>query len=56
MRTTGSSYLVLAFLARLPAAMGPIGVVTLVAATTGSFTVAGAVAAAYGVGAAVGGP
>lgn len=55
-RTTGPFYLVLAFLARLPAAMGPIGVVTLVASTTGSFTLAGAVAAAYGVGAAVGGP
>lgn len=55
-QTTGPFFLVVAFLARLPAAMGPLGVVTLVAATTGSFAVAGAVAAAYGVGAAVGGP
>ncbi|WP_051365954.1 MFS transporter [Hamadaea tsunoensis] len=55
-RTTGTGFLATAFLARLPAAMAPLGVITLVAATTGSFGVAGAVAAAYGVGAAVGGP
>jgi MFS family permease len=54
--TTGPLFLIVAFLARLPAAMGPLGVITLVAAGTGSFAVAGAVAAAYGVGAAVGGP
>jgi MFS family permease len=55
-QTTGPLFLIVAFLARLPAAMAPLGVITLVAAGTGSFAVAGAVAAAYGVGAAVGGP
>ncbi|NUP79684.1 MAG: MFS transporter, partial [Nonomuraea sp.] len=55
-QTTGPFFLVTAFFARLPAAMGPLGVVTLVAASTGSFAVAGAVAAAFGLGAAVGGP
>ena len=53
---TGPAFLIIAFLARLPAAMGPLGVITLVAAATGSFAVAGAVAAAYGIGAAAGGP
>ncbi|MBB5869489.1 MFS family permease [Allocatelliglobosispora scoriae] len=55
-RVTGPGFLGLSFLARLPAAMGPLGVITLVAVATGSFAVAGAVAAAYGIGAALGGP
>ncbi|NUT20999.1 MAG: MFS transporter, partial [Hamadaea sp.] len=55
-QTAGPFFLVMAFFARLPAAMGPLGVVTLVAVSTGSFAVAGAVAAAFGLGAAVGGP
>lgn len=55
-QATGPAFLIVAFLARLPAAMGPLGVITLVAATSGSFAVAGAVAAAYGIGAASGGP
>jgi MFS family permease len=55
-QVTGPGFLILSFLARLPAAMGPLGVITLVAATTGSFAVAGASAAAYGIGSALGGP
>lgn len=55
-QATGPGFLIVAFLARLPAAMGPLGVITLVAAATGSFAIAGAVAAAYGIGAATGGP
>jgi MFS family permease len=54
-QTTGAGFLLVSFLARLPTAMGPLGVITLVAAATGSFAVAGAVAAAYGAGAAAGG-
>ncbi|GHJ45066.1 MFS transporter [Catellatospora sp. TT07R-123] len=53
---TGPWFLVLAFLARLPAAMGPLGVITLVVAATGSYGTAGLAAAAFGLGAAVGGP
>jgi MFS family permease len=55
-QAVGPGFLIVAFLARLPAAMGPLGVITLVATTTGSFAIAGAVAAAYGIGAATGGP
>ncbi|GAA1602897.1 MFS transporter [Catellatospora bangladeshensis] len=55
-RLTGPSFLVLAFLARLPAAMGPLGVITLVVAATGSYGTGGLAAAAFGVGAALGGP
>ncbi|MEU8074174.1 MFS transporter [Catellatospora citrea] len=55
-RITGPWFLVLAFLARLPAAMGPLGVITLVVAATGSYGTAGLAAAAYGIGAALGGP
>lgn len=55
-RITGPWFLVLAFLARLPAAMGPLGVITLVVAATGSYGTAGLAAAAFGVGAALGGP
>lgn len=55
-RETGPAFLVLAFLARLPAAMVPLGVITLVASVTGSFATAGATAASFGVGCAVGGP
>ncbi|BCJ77926.1 MFS transporter [Catellatospora sp. IY07-71] len=55
-RLTGPWFLVLAFLARLPAAMGPLGVITLVVAATGSYGTGGLAAAAFGVGAALGGP
>ncbi|WP_155373235.1 MFS transporter [Catellatospora vulcania] len=55
-RITGPWFLVLAFLARLPAAMGPLGVITLVVAATGSYGTAGLAAAAFGIGAALGGP
>lgn len=55
-RITGPWFLALSFLARLPAAMGPLGVITLVVAATGSYGTAGLAAAAFGVGAALGGP
>src|SRR4051794_13231469 len=55
-QATSPGFLIVAFLARLPAAMGPLGLITLVASATGSFGIAGAVAAAYGIGAACGGP
>ncbi|MEV4415731.1 MFS transporter [Catellatospora sp. NPDC049609] len=55
-RLTGPWFLVLAFLARLPAAMGPLGVITLVVSATGSYGTGGLAAAAFGVGAALGGP
>ncbi|MFC7245899.1 MFS transporter [Catellatospora aurea] len=55
-RITGPWFLLLAFFARLPAAMGPLGVITLVVAATGSYGTAGLAAAAFGVGAALGGP
>ncbi len=53
---TGPRFLTLSFLARLPAAMAPLGVIMLVVATTGSFARAGIATATLGVGAAVGGP
>ncbi len=52
----GPGLLILAFLARLPAAMAPLGVIMLVSSVTHSFATAGAVTAALGVGAALGGP
>ncbi|GIG03410.1 MFS transporter [Catellatospora coxensis] len=55
-RITGPWFLVLSFLARLPAAMGPLGVITLVVAATGSYGTAGLATAAFGIGAALGGP
>ncbi|MGY0233606.1 MFS transporter [Longispora urticae] len=54
--TTGPGFLLLAFLARLPAAMGIVGALTLVVTTTDSLTAAGIAAGALGVGSALGGP
>ncbi len=56
LRVTGPYFLVLSFLARLPNGMGPLGVLTLVVATTGSYGTAGLAAAALGLAAALGGP
>ncbi|WP_157641225.1 MFS transporter [Longispora albida] len=56
LRATSPGFLLLAFLARLPAAMGALGTLTLVAHTTGSFAAAGIAAGALGLGAALGGP
>lgn len=53
---TGPRLPVLSFLARLPNAMGPLGVLTLLVATTGSYSAAGIATAALGLGAALGGP
>ncbi|BCJ38448.1 MFS transporter [Actinocatenispora thailandica] len=53
---TGPRLPVLSFLARLPNAMGPLGVLTLLVATTGSYSAAGIATAALGLGAAFGGP
>ncbi|GIG60702.1 MFS transporter [Longispora fulva] len=53
---TGPGFLLLAFLARLPAAMGVVGALTLVVTTTDSLTAAGIAAGALGVGSALGGP
>lgn len=55
-RVAGPGLLVSGFLARLPVAMAPLGVVMLVSSVTGSFAQAGAVTAALGLGAAAGGP
>jgi MFS family permease len=55
-RVTGPGLLVIAFLARLPAAMAPLGVIVLVSSATGSFSQAGIATAALGIGAALGGP
>jgi len=52
----GRSYLVMAFLARLPITMVPVGVLTLATAATGSAAAAGLAAAAAAVGEAVGAP
>ncbi|HEY3502655.1 MAG TPA: MFS transporter [Actinocatenispora sp.] len=56
LRACGPQVLVLSFLARLPNAMGPLGVLSLVVATTRSYAAAGAAAGALGLGAALGGP
>ena len=56
LRATGPYFLLLSFLARLPNGMGPLGVLTLVVATTGSYSSAGLAAGALGLAAAVGGP
>ena len=53
---TGPAFLIMAFLSRLPSAMAPLGLITLVVQVTGSYAQAGAVTAALGVGAAAGGP
>jgi MFS family permease len=55
-RVAGPGLLVIAFLARLPAAMAPLGAIVLVSSVTGSFSQAGIATAALGVGAALGGP
>lgn len=55
-RVAGPGLLIIAFLARLPAAMAPLGVIVLVSSVTGSFAQAGIATAALGIGAAVGGP
>ena len=46
----------MSFLGRLPSAMAPLGLITLVVQVTGSYARAGAVTAALGIGAAAGGP
>jgi MFS family permease len=56
LKITGPGFFVLSFLARLPAAMAPLGMITLVVAETGSFARAGVVTASLGIGAAAGGP
>lgn len=56
LRAAGPQVLLLSFLARLPNAMGPLGVLTLVVATTDSYAAAGVAAGALGLGAALGGP
>jgi MFS family permease len=55
-RIAGPGLLIVAFLARLPAAMAPLGVIVLVSSVTGSFSQAGIATAALGIGAALGGP
>ena len=55
-RVAGPGLLVIAFLARLPAAMAPLGVIVLVSSVTGSLSQAGLATAALGIGAAIGGP
>jgi len=53
---TGRTYIVVAFLARLPLAMSQMGVLLLIAHTTGSFGAGGASAGALAVANAVGAP
>lgn len=53
---TGPTYVVIAFLARLPLAMSQLGVLLLVAAATGSYGAGGASAGALAVANAVGAP
>lgn len=53
---TGRTYIVVAFLARLPLAMSQMGVLLLIAHTTGSFGAGGACAGALAVANAVGAP
>ncbi|MGW8527878.1 MULTISPECIES: MFS transporter [Nocardiopsidaceae] len=55
-RIAGWPLLLASFLARLPISMALIGMLTLVTATTGSVAAAGAVAGAFALGEAVGGP
>ncbi|GAA5198740.1 MFS transporter [Rugosimonospora acidiphila] len=55
-RAASPGFLLTAFLARLPAAMAPLGIITLVATVSPSLATAGAAAAGYGAGAAIGGP
>lgn len=53
---TGRTYIIVAFLARLPLAMSQMGVLLLIAHTTGSFGAGGATAGALAVANAVGAP
>lgn len=54
--SAGAGFLVLSFLARLPAAMAPLGLVILVVSSGRGYATAGFAGAAMGLGAAVGGP
>ncbi|MQA77146.1 MAG: hypothetical protein GEV10_01465 [Streptosporangiales bacterium] len=54
--TAGWSFLVSGFVARLPQAMVPMGMLLLVASAAGSYAAAGLAVAAWSVGCAVGGP
>jgi MFS family permease len=56
MRLSGRTFLPLGLLAKLPLAMGQLGVLLLVADRTGSYGSGGLAAAAIGLGSAVGGP
>lgn len=56
MRLAGRTFLPLGLLAKLPLAMGQLGVLLLVADRTGSYASGGLSAAAIGLGSAVGGP
>ena len=53
---TGRAYILIAFLARLPLAMSQMGVLLLVAHTTGSFGAGGACAGALAIANAIGAP
>lgn len=53
---TGSTYVVVAFLARLPLAMSQLGVLLLIAGSTGSYGAGGACAGALAVANAIGAP
>lgn len=52
----GAGFLILSFLARLPAAMAPLGIVILVVSSGHGYATAGLLGAVVGLGAAAGGP
>ena len=54
--SAGGGFLVLSFLARLPAAMAPLGLVLLVVSSGRGYATAGLLGAVVGLGAAAGGP
>jgi len=54
--SAGAGFLVLSFLARLPAAMAPLGLVLLVVSSGRGYATAGLLGAVVGLGAAAGGP
>jgi len=54
--SAGAGFLVLSFLARLPAAMAPLGLVILVVSSGRGYATAGLLGAVVGLGAAAGGP
>ena len=54
--SAGAGFLVLSFLARLPAAMAPLGLVMLVVSSGRGYATAGLLGAVVGLGAAAGGP